>query len=70
MILTPSPTAPAHGRPIHELSLIDGYAKARFVQADLTDQADHRWREAIESSDAVAHFALRILTRKQLGTTQ
>ena len=40
-----------------ELSQLEGHAKATFARADLTDHADHRWREVIERSDAVVHFA-------------
>lgn len=40
-----------------ELRQLDGQARTTFAQADLTDHADRRWRDAIEQSTAVVHFA-------------
>jgi nucleoside-diphosphate-sugar epimerase len=40
-----------------ELSQFEGKTKATFVRADLTKTADRRWREVIEQSNAVVHFA-------------
>ncbi len=40
-----------------ELSLLHGHEKATFAQADLTDHNDRRWRDAVEQSHGVLHFA-------------
>ncbi|MEO2033020.1 MAG: NAD-dependent epimerase/dehydratase family protein [Planctomycetaceae bacterium] len=45
------------GEQYSELRQLDGHEKVTFVRADLTDHADQRWREVIEQSDAVVHFA-------------
>lgn len=42
---------------LQELVQRRGHEKARFVEADLTDHTDVGWRDAIERSDAVVHFA-------------
>ena len=42
-----------------ELSKLNGNSKAEFVQGDLSDWNDSRWREALRNVDAVVHFAAK-----------
>lgn len=42
---------------LRELSQLPGNEKAQFTQADLTNHADHRWRDPVRDSHAVLHFA-------------